>query len=781
MKSAPTHAPKRDLYNVCPEPQLSQESFANTASASVEELDATSQMLITLGTSDKEELDQEGPQSVVDQPVDSVGKSRAQPQEPRPEPQQPRLSRQPRKRERRPGLSEGVVRAKTAEALHFPAPAPHVAPARPHRLWTPPPGSERDRLDQEVRALVTRERVVCLVGPPGSGKRTTAIQAINWWYATDDLALGWSIALASAEEPDLYGRVLSQVWPDRAWGKRATKQTFCKRVGRVLLVLTRADALDARVASTLTSLVKDGRLRLLTCSRLDTGVEGRRVDMPAWSLADSTAAARRAFPPHLFPDRVLNLCVKCSVCRPNVVEGRICKSREVGDLGVVLDMCAEAVRRASGPVQPRDVPHRTHFDQIRQESQVTHLPSPAKLMLLAVQQETAARIHSSERNRDDALTGLCSWAGVGRHALDVRAVLANHAAVLNGIRQLQQRWSGPGGPLTQAHVLTSTATQACLAAGRARCAELETVDVSTPRTLRRIQTLIQQVADLEADLNRLDGYVGLFSSLCRDAKPRCIAAKSDDPGRLAYEYVRVLEMGVPQPLRAYVDSLRDHCTLPFPVVCARYQYLLKQPLDPKISQVEPLALELGRTADTAQRRSLVERIRRIKGRAEYRRDRRRVKLARWHATEQCALKQAARLVGLGLCNADGARMCRSRNLWLSLPADVVAQILQTCPRADDPSRKSTTRACKLSRRQAGKSFAAHSDTSDDELPTWDYDDSDTEDEDPLPPDPALTDETRNLFEEVFRPGRSQTDIDLHIDLHIRSMAGRLGTKRSRCG
>jgi hypothetical protein len=652
-----------------------------------------------------------------------------------------------------------------------------------------------DHLDHLIAASVG---VIFVVGPPGSGKQTLVSQAISRIMGKTCWAI---VELPAVADGNFYTRFYQRLGlgdPPSTFTKCKNAITRCIKHMPLVLVIYGVDRLDQPTASMLVQWQVAGNLRIVVTSRHPLDLvfltPPVQIDIPPWTVDEALEVTGRIFRNLPFPEASLRLVVKRAVCRANIVDGVMRRVLEEGNMTEILDLCraaaAVARRRGEDCVSGCSVPVPDYMRRTQAMWQVRELSSSAKMMLLALEQETQRRIYRDEARRQVAKGQLCAWLGIGEHVLCFHDVLADHSRVVRGFRDLQARLLVDG-IVDEAGRLSRAFQERAEAEGRRLCDVMGVEDQSIPRALRRINVMLENLLCLERELDRVPGMVGLFGRLCREARPRAVRLDVDRHYRLPFDYILLLESSVPAPIREYAASLHDHCDVPFLSLLSRYQGLLRPPLDPKKSELEPLAFELGRTHDPQDRRRIIRSMSLVKTRTDYREARHRVKMARWHATEECALGLCAQLVHRRLLTTrpeSPPRMSRVRHLRLVHSADFTAQMLRLCPKPSlalpDPdyvrehcpvAGRSGTRACKLSRRQVGMSSAVHSDTSDDEVPDhckWlDSDTSDSDDNQPAVP--QISSETRNLFDEVFGKFGSAGRDPAEIQAHIRSLVGGL--------
>lgn len=682
----------------------------------------------------------------------------------------------PRRRERRPRppprprltgsqRRAGAIEAATelSEPLTRAPPSSQLAQAIERAGPCPSFGVRAEAVARVQTLLAGGARALEIVGPAGAGKTTVAVEGAD----ASGHASGVIVVTAG---PSIYTELARELGDPQPTEMRA-KYAAQRLLGGRVVVVRRADQMSARVVKVLSETGARLLLAGRACCPMATDAS---IELPCWDLADATRVVR-----HLcrdvadrFDPRDQDLCVKRAVLWPNVVEGRMARPHERGDMHEVLDMvlttASAAGSAAADRVTSADIAPREHLRDLQHQTAVRRLSCPAKLMLLAVQQATVDQQDRDRRRREAALDTLCRHMGVGAHAFSQVETLSRHAGLMRAgrgwLRKLAQQ-----GLLDESLQPTEETRRQCLRAGADRARELDIVDTSVRDALRRVASLTRQVGELETAVAAVPGV----EAVPVRAPSSWPALSRDDWYGVAFGLIRVLEELVPCAIAAYVSSLRPGAAVTVDAVSRRFRHLLRRPVDPKRGEIEPRSLELWGCSDRARRARLLREMGAIQSTEQYRRDRFRVKLYRWHDSDECAVGLVRTLVAAGLVRTAG-RVTRHAELELVPAPERVALMLRVCPkraveasadwvrRPAAPSDRSSARACKLARRQVGALTSAHSDTSDDERIDG-FCDSDTEsDEDEAEPVVApMSDETRILFEEAFWTG-SQRDADVTV-------------------
>lgn len=252
-----------------------------------------------------------------------------------------------------------------------PPPAPAAPPAPTTARWSGPPAPSgrlygRDALQAELRTLLERgERLLTLVGPPGTGKTALAAALAR------DPALGpacW-VELAAARDAEGARLALAAALGLETSQMRTGADLDLRLAGATadgalsLLVLDNAEHLIDAAAAMVSALRRaDSPCRVLVTSQLRLGLRGERViDVPPLRAEDATAlfldrAAAAGAPPETAADAAsLAGIVACLDGLPLSVELAAARTRLLTPAELLARLSDRLRTLHSGP---RDAPDR---------------------------------------------------------------------------------------------------------------------------------------------------------------------------------------------------------------------------------------------------------------------------------------------------------------------------------------------------------------------------------------------------------------------------------------
>jgi non-specific serine/threonine protein kinase len=185
----------------------------------------------------------------------------------------------------------------------------------------------REREVHELVQLLSRSRLVSLVGPPGVGKTRLALQAANSLVGKHDHGV-WLIELATLHDPELVPQAVAAVVTSREQPGRLLLDSLVAelRVRNVLLVLDNSEHLLDAVASVVDALVRHcPGVRVLVTSRERLRLAGELIvqvsplSVPELNGPISPHALRHCDAVHLFTERAVLVQPNFSVTPANAL------------------------------------------------------------------------------------------------------------------------------------------------------------------------------------------------------------------------------------------------------------------------------------------------------------------------------------------------------------------------------------------------------------------------------------------------------------------------------